>query len=103
MALIDDVKAALPGDMPNWTDQYIEEQIADGKTLAGMLASAWQQKATKLYALVDVAESGSSRNMSGVYKNALELARYWKEIADKEEDRATVGRPRSRVHKAVRV
>ncbi|WPH57966.1 hypothetical protein SEA_LUCKYLEO_17 [Gordonia phage LuckyLeo] len=103
MALIDEVKGNLPGDLPNWTDQYIEDLIAAGKTKARMLASAWEEKATKLYALVDVAESGSSRNMSGIYKNALELARYWKEIADKEEDRATVGRPRSRVHKAVRV
>ncbi|QXO13673.1 hypothetical protein SEA_DUMPTRUCK_17 [Gordonia phage DumpTruck] len=103
MALLDEVKANLPGDLPAWTDEAINALITEGQSKAKILASAWQEKATKLYALVDVAESGSSRNMSGVYKNAMELAKYWKDIADKEDDRAATGRPRTRVHRAVRV
>lgn len=104
MALLDDVKELLPGDLPAWTDEKITTLINEGLSKAKILAQAWGSKAALTAELVDVSESGSTRSISTIYKNAMEMAKYWAELAAKEEDHSSAGgKSRSRSHKAVRV
>lgn len=104
MALLDDVKELMPGDMPTWTDERINQLITEGLSKAKILAQAWNAKAALTAELVDISESGSTRAMSTIYKNAMEMAKYWSDLAVKEDDNSSAGgKARSRTHRAVRV
>lgn len=41
-------------------------------------AEAWEVRASRYHALVNMAESGSSRNMGDMYKNAIDMAKYYR-------------------------
>ena len=104
MATLEEVKEKLPSGLDEWDDGYINRLVAEGLSSARILNRAWLAKAAATAEMVDIAESGSSRSMSTLYKNAMEMAEYWARIADKDEDRGdTGGLSRSRTHRAVRV
>ena len=104
MAVLDDVKENLPAGLDDWTDEYISGLIASGITKNRILNRAWLAKASSASEMVDISESGSSRNISSIYKNAMDMAEYWGRLADKEEDNGSAGgKARSRTHRAVRV
>lgn len=41
-------------------------------------ASVWEVRAGRYHGLVDISESGSSRSMGDMYKNAIEMAKYFR-------------------------
>jgi len=90
-----------PDDSGGWTDarldEYIEEtRDEDGATnLNAAAAKVWLSKATTYSTLVNVSESGSSRQMSDLHKNALALHdRFAGQAASTDDLLAT--RPRTR-------
>jgi len=104
MAVIDDIKEKMPSGLDSWTDEYILDLIGQNLTPNRILNRAWLAKASAASEMVDISESGSSRNMSTIYRNALEMAQYYGTLADKEDDTGSSGnKSRSRTHKAVRV
>lgn len=104
MAVIDEAKEGMPSGLADWTDEYIGNLITEGVSVNRILARAWFAKASSVSEMVDISESGSSRNMSGIYRNAMDMARFWSDKADKEDDNGAEGnKSRSRTHRAVRV
>jgi hypothetical protein len=60
-------------------------------------AEVWEIRAGQYSALVDMSESGSSRSMSQMYKNAIELARYFRKKHDDDiVDPGELGRTHTR-------
>lgn len=73
---------AEPGIDNGWTDGKVGQYI-DRETDLYLAASAiWSAKAAKFAALVNVAESGSSRNMGSLIDNALKMAKAYKDKSD---------------------
>lgn len=58
--------------------------MIDAVGVNGAAASIWRQKAAKYASLVDVSESGSSRSMSQMYKNAAQAAKDFQDLSDSE-------------------
>src|SRR5690349_13079809 len=72
-SLINDTADPFEFDAPTLT-VYIDTAGGDVRAAAGVV---WQVKASKLAGLVDVTEGSSSRKMSQLYKQALEMAAFY--------------------------
>lgn len=57
-----------------YTDNELSDRLDLATSPESLAASIWREKAASFSALVNVSESGSSRNLSDLYKNALALA-----------------------------
>lgn len=107
-ALIDEVKELLPADAAGqgWDDARIGNDLDAGKTKAAILAHYWDYRASYTATLVSVSESGSSRDLSTIHKNAVALAKYWHDMVA-AETQAPVDelgvRRRVAFHRATRV
>lgn len=88
MATVDEIAALRqiidePDASNGWTDIILGEILdstrnADGTANYNAAGStAWRRKATSFSKMVDVSESGSSRKLSDLFKNALEMAKYY--------------------------
>lgn len=73
---------------------YTEVEPYDDTQLSALIESIgvyrvaarlWDEKAATYASLVNTSESGSSRNMGDLHKNALAMARYFKGLADEAE------------------
>lgn len=56
------------------SDVDIAKMLDAGQTVREICHHYWTQKATSYSTMVNVSESGSSRNMGDLYKNALAIA-----------------------------
>jgi hypothetical protein len=85
-------------DSTTYSDEILKtliDQVEDDLDTAA--AQIWEQKAARFSTLVDVSESGSSRSMSQLYKNAAAQATYYaKKISDAEVVIETTQRARTR-------
>lgn len=63
-------------------------------------SEAWQEKAASYSRLVDVTESGSSRKMGDLYKNALQMSKHYSDKVTAAA--APVSSTRARVRPIVR-
>jgi hypothetical protein len=73
----------------NGTDPYDDQQLAamiDGSSIYRSAARLWDEKAASLSEVVDISESGSSRKMGDTHKNALAMAKYFRGLAEDEEE-----------------
>lgn len=66
-----------PDDTNGWTDDYLGGILDSGLTLNAAAGSVWTTKAGQFSTLVDVSESGSSRKLSDLHKNALTMAKFY--------------------------
>ncbi len=76
-------------------DPYDDTQLSDMIDQVGLeLAAAgiWEWKAAKYASLVNVSESGSSRNLGDAHKNALSMAGYFKKKSQDAETPVDEGR-----------
>lgn len=64
----------------SYTDSALADLLAarDGDT-AAVASDVWSFKASDAANLVDVSEAGSSRKFSDLYKQCLDMAKYWAE------------------------
>lgn len=83
------------------TDPYTDEALdllidaANGDTdeVAGAI---WGQKAASFSTLVDISESGSSRKMGDLYKNAMAMANFYSGKAKADDPVPAANRARTR-------
>lgn len=47
--------------------------------LDGATGAVWEMKAAEYSELVNVSEAGSSRSLGDLYKNAVAMAKYWRD------------------------
>ncbi len=76
-------------------DPYDDQQLSDLIDALGInrvAAMIWQQKAAQYASLVDTSESGSSRSMSQLHKNALTMAANFTKAAQDDETPVDEGR-----------
>lgn len=108
-ASIDRIVELLPeeANAAGWTEVRIARDIDAGNSNALILLQWWNYRAANTADWVDVSESGSSRAIGNIHKNAKDMAAYWQSIVDKEIAEQKLqddqGRGRARMHRAVRV
>ncbi len=90
-AEIDAFKAMLPANPETygWTDTYIGEQLDGDKTENAMLLAFWTKVASDTFEYADMSESGSSRSLSNIHRNAVAMAKIYRDLVDKEENPPT--------------
>lgn len=82
MASVEDITALRdlvnePDDTNGWTDEKLGNLIDGEATLNAAASKVWVLKAGQFASLVDVSESGSSRKLSDLRKNAIEMAKHY--------------------------
>lgn len=82
-----------PDDSNGWSDDRVGALIDAETTLNAAISRAWLLKAGQYAALVDVSESGSSRKLSDLRKNAMEMSTHYGNLDGEEAVEATGGRP----------
>jgi hypothetical protein len=91
------------------TDPYDDSQLSaliDSMGLYMLVSMLWGEKAAGYVSMVNISESGSSRNMGDLHKNALAMSQYYKKLADDEaaaqapEDLSKFARTRAIVREA---
>lgn len=80
------VVAELPEDAADygWTRDYIGGLLDDGISGNPLLVKFWKKVSTDTSSLVDMSESGSSRSLSQIHKNAMDQVKFYQGIIDKE-------------------
>lgn len=66
-----------PDDTNGWPDARIEEYIDRTTTLNEAASIVWRVKAAQYATLVDVSESGSTRKLSDLRKNAMDMSAHY--------------------------
>lgn len=106
---VQDLKVLLPQPAKvgedEWDNIKLAAMLDAGNTPAKVMSMYWHAQAAQSATYVDISESGSSRNLSTVYKNAIELAKYWDSRVEQEEQEETQPETRQRItfHRARRV
>lgn len=70
------------------TDPYDDTQlstIVDETSLYRAAERLWNERAASLVGLVNVSESGSSRSLGDMHKNALAMAAHFRKLAETDE------------------
>lgn len=68
-----------------WTDNLLDGLI-DQFGVAGASAKVWEQKAAEAAELVNTTEAGASHAYSDLHKHCLEMAEYWYDQQDQEDN-----------------
>lgn len=89
MATAQEIAAAQDLLPPNAEEYgFDEDKIAElldaGTTGNAFLVAYWDKVTTDTADLVDMSESGSSRSLSQVHKNAAAMAKVFRDLLDKE-------------------
>lgn len=71
---------AEPDDKAPYTDLALSIRLDAAASSQGLAGEIWREKAANYAALVNVSESGSSRSLSDLHKNALAMAKHFGEI-----------------------
>jgi len=73
---------AEPDDTNGWTDERLGEILdARDEDVRASAGHVWTVKASTYASLVDVSESGSSRKLSDLHRNALVMAGMFEETS----------------------
>lgn len=64
-----------PDDKAPYDDIALSIRLDASPSTQGLAADIWREKAASYAALVNVSESGSSRSLSDLHKNALAMAK----------------------------
>ena len=67
-----------------WDPDKIEELIDAGTSVNSISASYWEERYAATSELIDISESGSSRGLSAVTRNARDLAALYRKRVDDE-------------------
>lgn len=66
-----------PDESNGWTNEKLAEIIDASASVVEAAAKVWTSKAATYATLVDVSESGSSRKLSDLHKNALAMSSHY--------------------------
>lgn len=107
---LDKLNALLPPNPKVGEDEWGEERLTllldNGNTVAQVMSLYWHGQAAISATYVDMSESGSSRSLGSIHKNAMDLAKYWDDRVKAEKDEEQVEenpRPRIAFHRITRV
>ena len=92
--------------MEGFDETGIGAKLDEGTTMASIASSFWRAKAAATASLVSVSESGSTRDLGSIHKNALAMMEYWDKQVEREraiEDGETPKRTRVRFHRTTRI
>ena len=81
------VQTFLEGVDDAWDEAKIGSVLDAVGSVAKTMQAFWSARVNSTYQLVDVQESGSSRSLSGVYKNAMDQLKRWDDIVKDERQR----------------
>lgn len=70
----------------SWTDEKIEGLLDGGLTPSRTVRSYWAWKAAQTASLVSISESGSSRDLSKMHAQAVDMLKYWDAYIIDEEN-----------------
>ena len=103
--LIDQVNANLPDDASddNWDDTFIGSMLDSGLSVTKVTLAFWSSRVGKLSTVVDVTESGSSRQLSNLFNQAKAMYDIWLAKANLEDNPVPTTRSSIRFHKMTRV
>lgn len=106
LAEIEEVQEALGGieyaEENGYDANKIETLLDAGQTLNSIAAKFWEARWTASAELIDISESGSSRGLSAVTRNARDMAAMYRSRADSEIGNPTPTRG-IRSHRMTRV
>lgn len=91
VAAIQAVRQSLGPDSASdagFDDAAIGALLDSGTTAARIASSWWRLRVAATSAFVSISESGSTRNLAEIHKNALAMLEYWDKQVTKEEDAA---------------
>jgi hypothetical protein len=71
-----------PDDTNGYTDEVLGDIIDGTESLNGAASAVWTSKAGTYSTMVDVSESGSSRKLGDLYKNALGMSKHYQDLED---------------------
>lgn len=99
------VKDLLPPEAHDegWNEEKVGVYLDGGYSKYQAVALYWESKASRLYQMIDISESGSSRSLSKIYENAKGLAEYWRDRDAQEKLEAEKAQGYTRIHKVTRV
>lgn len=99
------VKNNIPDDAEadGWDDDYISGLLDAGLTVTKATLSFWTARVGKYASLVDVSESGSSRQLSQLFTQAKETYQIWLDKSKLEDNPPVEVRTRARFHTLKRV
>ena len=82
------VQAMLGGaekaEQNGWTEEKIAALLDAGDSENSIAALYWEERYAATSELIDISESGSSRGLSAVTRNAANLAKLYRDRADAE-------------------
>lgn len=87
-AQIAEVQDLLPSDQTEWDEAKITTYLDAGKSIPEVMTLFYEKRAANYSEAIDVNESGSVRSLSKLYDNAIRLAEYWRDRAQKDKDDA---------------
>lgn len=84
------IRALTDGD-DTYTDEQLAAMLDGGMTVREIAHDIWETKAAKYAGLVNTSESGSSRNLGDLYKNALAMAARFEPLETISQQQRTKG------------
>lgn len=99
---VKEVKALLDGIEEPWDEAKIGQTLDAVGSVAKTMRAFWSAKVNATYQLLDISESGSSRSMSNIYRNAMEQRTYWDGKVAEDEVNAADPVKGARIHRITR-
>lgn len=99
------VKQNIPGDATEdgWDETHIGTLLDSGLSVTKTTLAFWAGRVAKYSTLVDVSESGSSRQLSRLFDQAKQTYDMWAERSKVEDNPPPPTRSQVRFHKLKRV
>lgn len=72
-----------------WDQDKIEDMLDANLTPTAVTVSFYKGMVARTSQIVSVSESGSSRSLGDIYRNAMDLLKYWQGELDKEQNPET--------------
>ena len=86
-----------------WNDVYIGTLLDTGLSVTKVTLSFWASRVAKYSTLIDVSESGSSRQLSALFNQAKTAYDMWLDKSKLEDNPIPTGRSSVRFHTLKRV
>lgn len=88
---VQEVKDLLPKDAAasGWDEQRINADLDAGLSKNRIAFQFWGNRAANTFTLTAVSESGSSRTLSEIHRNAVAMRDTYQKLVDKEEEEET--------------
>jgi hypothetical protein len=84
-----------------YSDATLQAMLLTATSVERLTAQIWAEKAARWAALTNVTNSSTTRGLGSLYSNALQMARYWGDLANIAENDTPTGRKRKARTRAI--